>query len=433
MLFHDQDGLPHYFERFIAMIENRWLFVLLSGAIFLQILIITHEVISGSWPKIFADAAVFQHGGWYITQGAIPYVDFWDVKPPLIYFLTTFLSLISGGNMELLHFLGWITSASAVTATSVITGLVIFKLTSNKRSSLAGGLSLFIITQFYGLPRWGMYPQFFSSLFAILSIYYIISDNHFRAGLAGAIAAGFYYPEGIVLFLSLLVPLRRQNLNDVKQVIKGALVGSSIIILPFILWGNIIPLVVETILAPLLTDTGSFNTPLINIASALGPGILIVPLAVYGWKKSYSTEQKKLWIISVGGLLYTLRVAILGPGSQLHLMGWMIFAGIGVGIAIYNMNDILGRVVVVVVLLLVFSSLLWSIGVFSLQLDSGKNTESADSHLNVERPSMQQIYWEKVRPESCHYRLSGREIQWIEMTDAEVDDTSCGKWPEFTN
>lgn len=44
-------------------------------------------------------------------------------------------------------------------------------------------------------------------------------------------------------------------------------------------------------------------------------------------------------------------------------------------------------------------------------------------------PEMETIYWQWVKPETCHYRLSAREEQWLERTGAEYDDRRCGRWP----
>lgn len=44
-------------------------------------------------------------------------------------------------------------------------------------------------------------------------------------------------------------------------------------------------------------------------------------------------------------------------------------------------------------------------------------------------PEMETIYWQRMKPETCHYRLSAREEQWLERTGAEYDDRRCGRWP----
>lgn len=50
------------------------------------------------WPATATDPAFFQHTGWYILNGGIPYVDVWDVNPPLVFGLTAVLALLSGGD-----------------------------------------------------------------------------------------------------------------------------------------------------------------------------------------------------------------------------------------------------------------------------------------------------------------------------------------------
>src|SRR5210317_1628673 len=48
---------------------------------------------------ISSDMSVFMHGGSIIADGGILYKDFFDIKPPLIYYIYAFIDLLFGNNV----------------------------------------------------------------------------------------------------------------------------------------------------------------------------------------------------------------------------------------------------------------------------------------------------------------------------------------------
>ncbi len=65
------------------------LFLLLAGSILLSLLYCPPVDIP------LDDKEVFRYGGWVLSKGGVPYRDFFDHKPPLIYFLN-FAGLLLG-------------------------------------------------------------------------------------------------------------------------------------------------------------------------------------------------------------------------------------------------------------------------------------------------------------------------------------------------
>ena len=49
-------------------------------------------------PYLNRDSGVFHYIGWEILRGKIPYIDIWDHKPPLIFFINAFGLLLSKGS-----------------------------------------------------------------------------------------------------------------------------------------------------------------------------------------------------------------------------------------------------------------------------------------------------------------------------------------------
>lgn len=49
-------------------------------------------------PYTYRDSGMFLYGGWQMLQGALPYVDFWDHKPPMIFVVNAAGLLLGGGS-----------------------------------------------------------------------------------------------------------------------------------------------------------------------------------------------------------------------------------------------------------------------------------------------------------------------------------------------
>lgn len=139
-------------------IEENWLSVLVMGAAILLVVSTTKQFIDEPY-HINKDSALFQHAGWYITQGATPYVDFWDLKPPLIYAVTTALALVADGDMHLLHLLSVALANAVVIAGVVLLGVLTHRLTDHGLASLVAGATMFVVPTVYFFPSAGLRPR----------------------------------------------------------------------------------------------------------------------------------------------------------------------------------------------------------------------------------------------------------------------------------
>jgi len=428
-----QKTISNYYHYIFDNISTNWFIVLIIVTILAQLVSPIAErfgLISRTIP--YDDPAVFQHGGWYITQGAIPYVDFWDVKPPLIYFLTSVLAIFSGGNMGILHMLSWIIGASAIVGISLVSGLIIHKLSNDGFASLVAGVTPLIISQLFIIPRGGIYPQVLSLFFGLLSIYVLLNDRSFLSGVSSILATGFYYPEGIFVFLVLAIIVRNRDWQHLRYAVLGMTVTGLLILLPFLLWWDVTALFVETILVSILIETSGPVGTVVAVLQTLGPAIIIVPFGAIGWLRFDRLGHSDTWWIGFGGVLYTIWILFLG-GSFLHIMAWMVFVSLGVGVLIAALSKQQAGILTTFILILISVSLVWTLlGPSGLLVENTQTQPTHDFSEEAERPSMREIYYGGIIPDSCHYRLSEREIQWIEMTNAELSDTSCGEWPNFS-
>jgi hypothetical protein len=85
-------------------VDNYHYSLLILVVVCSQAALLIRRVIIGSF-NVNIDAALYMHGGWYMTEGGIPYLEFFSVKPPLAWETPAIFALISGDNMYLLYIL----------------------------------------------------------------------------------------------------------------------------------------------------------------------------------------------------------------------------------------------------------------------------------------------------------------------------------------
>jgi hypothetical protein len=150
------------------------------------------------------DESIYTYLGKVAMQGGIPYIDFYEMKPPLLFYIYGFVGLLFG-------------SASGIHIASIIVtlalSLLIYKITSQKFGFEASFLSACLFFWMYSSPYiFGNYLQseHFVNLFNLLAIFFIYQQemntkNIFIAGIFLGLAflikqtALFFLPPLIIL------------------------------------------------------------------------------------------------------------------------------------------------------------------------------------------------------------------------------------------
>jgi len=123
------------------------------------------------------DNGVFLYGGQQVLEGRLPYVDFWDHKGPLIYYINAFGLWLAGGS----RWGVWIVELCFLIATA----FVIFKLLEELGNWFFATLG--VMVWFYGMSRVGSYVHFqdsnytetYALLFAACLLYFWVSPSEF--------------------------------------------------------------------------------------------------------------------------------------------------------------------------------------------------------------------------------------------------------------
>jgi hypothetical protein len=418
-------------------IETHWFPLLLGGAIALLVAGIGYQFLDHPW-YISDDSALFQHGGWYITQGGTPYVDFWDLKPPLIYAVTTPLAFLSGGNMAVLHVLSVLVAAAAIVAGVTLVGVLNYRLTENGVASVAAGWTLFVVTTLFTYPWAGIRPKYMALCFGALALVLAVEDRFLASGAAAAVTAGFWHLGAPLALLVAAMSYVDGGRPGLQRALAGGTLVTALVLAPFALTGNLVPLFVEVVLTPIYgAGEYSLAARLLEPIYEIGWGIAAFPLGIYGWFLASDGDWSQYWWVAVGGIAYQILFFVEMAGAIDAVMA-VPFAALGVGAVVAETRTPSRRVLLLaLVVCLVASSLHWNEGARTPVRD--ELTDLQESLGTVEYgpladrppgvPSMQTIYWEQRRPATCHYRMDKKQRAFVYATGGTLQEPTCGHWP----
>jgi hypothetical protein len=379
--------------------------------------------------KLFKLGAFYLHAGWYINQGAIPYSDIWLLKPPLILIVTSGLAFIAGGNMHLLYIFSIFSGSVAGVISVYLAGNIIFKITNDRLASLAGGLIMLTIPQFYSAPYWGIWPKYFVLVFGLSSIYLFIIDNSFKSGVFAAVSAGFW--QFGIIFPLIVVFGSWNNRHKLGKVLIAMATTTLIVLTPFIISGEMVPVIVETIFAPLFADVrNSIMQRGIEFILVTGFALPVVLFSILGFYKTDYISDKNSSILTITAIFFSIQILFFDLESIIDVIPWLGIASIGGGIYLSNVNKRKDRLVLMIIFVIILNPvwLIVSPPPKPLLEDIRSNADNINQYGSDRHgiPPVKKLYWNKIEPSSCHYYLSVQERNWINKTDQIYIKENCG-------
>jgi hypothetical protein len=436
----DGAGVEQWYDR----LGTNWFRILLFGsAALLSISALVRFAVEPY--HVSTDSALFQHAGWYIANGATPYVDFWDIKPPLIYAVTTGLALLSGGNMAVLHLLSVALASGAVVAGVTLVGVLTHRLTDHGPASVVAGATMFVLPTVYVFPSAGIRPKYFAFAFGIGALVLAVDDHPTKSGAAAAASAGFWQLGGLVALLAVGIGLQRGGPRAAGRTVGGGVAVAIAVVAPFVAADLAIPLFLETVLAPLYTvERYTVGGRILEFVIEVGYGAFLLPIGLYGWIRGVLEDASRYWWVGVGGAAYLLQVFLEMQGA-IELIFPLSFLAIGVGVVLANppaapstsLPSPSRSWLVAAVAVLAVLNVLWAFGPVTPikhEVETAHERRAISEYETVapppeNAPSMRTLYWEKGIPESCHYRAGYKQRHFVERIDTTVDKPTCGQWP----
>lgn len=440
----DSESDSGWREQLHERINDDWLRVLFGGTVLLVTVVTCLEF----WLRPFyinRDSMLFQHGGWAILNGADLYVDIWDLKPPLIYFVTVVLAAVSFGNMAVLHVLSVIVSVGVVVAGVTLVGVLTHRLTGDGFASVVAGMTMFVLTQIYAFPFAGIRPKYFAFCCGVGALLLAVEDRPLAAGVVGAMAAGFWQLGAPIALMIVLMSGQRSGWPGVWRSVGGGVAVTAITVAPFVLQGHAMALFVETVVAPLYgIEQYTVAGRLLNFLVEIGYGVAVVPLAVAGWGLAVAEDYERNWWVAVGGGGYLMQLFVEFQGA-IELILLFVFFALGVGLLVAHVSQPSRRTVIACsVILLVLTSGYWNFGRVSAHnpplqaaVDAEYDRHTVPNHNTFDTlparpegvPSMETVYWEQRRPDTCHYRAGLKQRHFMRVTDGTLYKSTCGQWP----
>ncbi len=425
-----------------SWVDRHWMVVLGGLAIIVQALSVGRALFGPGKPALNVDSALFQHAGWYVTQGAIPYIDIWDIKPPLVIETTTVLAFLARDPLQL-HLLSVAVTSAAAVGCSLLVGLLAHRLTSDGRAALLAGLTLLTMPGFYYLSANGFRSKYFTLFFGLVALALQLRNRSFLAGMAAAASAGYWQYGVIFAVLVVGIALEHRDRRALAQQILGMALVTTIVLLPILAWGALVPMLVEVVYVPL---TSQSTQPLVQrlgkLVFYLAYALVPVTLGVFGLATA-GRQLPRHWWVYAGAAWGGFQILFdLDSAPDLFLL--LVFLALGVALFAERARPQTRQWLSVVMGGIVVLNALWVGGIVvnpvSEEPDTVKSgvgaalTEIAES-VDVSRPGkpprhgiprVQKLYWNTRIPPSCHYRLSETERNWLAKTGLPYDESRCG-------
>lgn len=396
-------------------------------------------------PPMSIDAAFFQHAGWYVTTGAVPYVDVWDVKPPLAFLVPTVFAHFTR-NPYRLHLLATAFMVGVMVGCVVLVVALARHVTGDSSSGLVAGLSMLALPAFHYRPLLGYKPKYLIVFTGLLGLYLYFRGHPVLSGMAVAAAVGFRPPAVIYPLLVLGLAIHRGDRRGVPMLLAGMTVTTVLYVAPIVYWGGTVPMVVQAGIAPLVSSPGGYQKPLYMLSMGVANfryGSVVVLLAGYGaWRFLGSDAARTEWWVVAGAVWYASIVVFVDFDSYAYgdLIPGLPFVALLVGYLHSTLPDrrrrralggVLGAVVLVNVVALGGVGLLFEPHPAAEPIDvDGPPPTIHEDASTVYPPAPETIvdaryvYWHQLRPETCHYRFGNHELRWIHRSGRYP---SCGE------
>lgn len=407
--------------------KSNWVWIVLVFSVLIEVVGNTVAWITGA--NISRDAMFILHAGGYMTEGAVPYVDFWYINPPLIFYLSWLIATIGKSNPQTMHLIATVLSATAVVSSSVVLSYLSYEITGDELVAIMAGIGLFILPGIYGKPVRSFHPEYFYLFFGLAGFYYIERNRSFTPGALMAISAGFYQPGIIISIISIGRIYQKRGRQAIINYVLGGVLITFLVLLPLLYYGALEAVFTEVMLVRLYTSS---NNPIIYALSqlfdSLGFGILFIPIGLISLSQLIRTSLSEFWWVIGGGLSYFIKIFI-DSAKPLDILMLMAFLSLGTSLLFHHKNQ--SRIGLAVIIILIISSGFWvvdPIGIIPSVSVDGEQSESSNFEIEGNQDELESLYMNMSTPQNCHYYLGGDEIRWLEFTNRSVTD-SCGDIP----
>lgn len=384
-------------------------------------------------PLTSLDTSFYQHAGWLINQGYTPYVNIWDVKPPLHFELQALYGFFAGDSMHLLHWINVVFSGLALVVTVICTAVFVEDLTGSKIAALVAGLSLLAFPDLYIRASTGFRNKIYMLGFGSSSLLLQKRDEPFWSGLSSLLATGFWQFGVVFPVMCLLFSYRHGRSGYVRKTLLGILLGGLLVLLPIFYWNAMGELLGQALLIPLILDESQgILERIFFLLTSLRMSFVVLLSGLCGLIYYFLEENlgENYWLL-VGLIIVLVQLNVdLDGRPDVFLL--LYFVALGNGFLVSLIPKRYGLFVVYAVLILstvkgTYSlNQAWTVGtnVYGNSSDTIVTYKSEDGTVSSSTWRTED-FWSRKRPTQCHYRLSRGEIRWLVMSDQRLTKREC--------
>lgn len=172
--------------------------------------------------------------GQSIVDGNLPYVELWDLKPPLIFFYFAAAIFLFGKSMIAIRFMGVV----AVWITAIYLYKIGERISLKTVGAWSGLLYVFLSSLFGDLQ--GVMSEHFCMLFFMIGLWHFIKAKHYVHYLITGIFFGFAVMTKLniayaILFLSLFLVYKNIFSDNLyKALVRGTVLAMGLILIVFV-------------------------------------------------------------------------------------------------------------------------------------------------------------------------------------------------------
>jgi len=420
--------------------------------------------------KIHRDSKLFYHIGYIITTGHVPYVDVWEVKPPLTYETAALVSLLGGGDPWLTHLVGVAATGAMMIGITVMIYVVTADTFENQYSGLVSAAVWASYPAVHYFPVLGFRVKYFALFFGLFGLWLTLQDRPLLSGVVTAAAAAYW--QFAIVFCLLVILLHctdavdrhrggkslSEAISKVAWLLGGFMISFVVVVGPIAIAGGLFAMLSEVIISGLVAGEDP------NVLRRLGLGLLklksaipLVLIGAVGFIRFLRQDAHRFAWISAGGVLFGLQILFVDFDGAPDLLGGYLFVALSVG-GLYALSSGPKSYVVSILVAgcLVFSLVFMggtgaivrpvyedrpneseqavltkgvrAVGeaVGGSSLTGPRRTGDADLREQLGLPTIDKIYRTNWDPTTCHYFLSTAEQNYIKQTSAEWGDVKCG-------
>lgn len=441
----------------VSAIEDRAWFTGVGALLgFVQLLAVLRVFLKPGRPLVDIDAAFYEHAGWYQLQGAVPYVDFWDPKPPLNFVVTRAIATVGGDSMLTIHVLNVALTSVVTVGTCLCIGYLATNLTGDRIAGLAAAVFPLVLPRFHLLPAYGFRPKYFFLFFGFLGLVLFVRERHLLGAVVAGLSTGFWQFGVVFVGLVLGLALARRDADALKRAIGGTALAAALVLSPVVYWGVVREMFVETVISSIETTNSTPITQRIGLfALWMGYGNMAVAVAGLGFAVALKERFREWWWAYAGAAAAALQMLVIDMEGHPDSYFLLVFLAFGVAMAI-SISDGRRRTILAsavafgVVVSVVFLGGFGVVTAADPGLDEAgerdtvlrNGLEAAKSMLGgspgggtppdplpteYTREYMRTIFWDQLQPETCHYRVGNMHRTWIEKMEKAYDAEHCGR------